>query len=94
MAGTEAECGQMVHVYRKQGVKLMIAYRLHFEKANLTAVDLVKSGRLGEPRMFNSTFTMQVRDAENIRLRRETARWGPVRHRRPLHQCRALSLPG
>jgi predicted dehydrogenase len=72
MAVTEAECEQMVRVCKKQGVKLMIAYRLHFEKANLTAVEIVQSGKLGEPRIFNSTFTMQVRDADNIRLRQET----------------------
>lgn len=72
MAVTEAECEQMVRTCKKQGVKLMIAYRLHFEKANLTAVEIVKSGKLGEPRIFNSTFTMQVRDADNIRLREET----------------------
>ncbi len=39
----------------------MTAYRLHFEEANLRAVDLVQSGRLGDPRLFNSTFTMQVK---------------------------------
>jgi len=97
MAVTEAECEQMVRVCKKQGVKLMIAYRLHFEKANLTAVDIVKSGKLGEPRIFNSTFTMQVRDTDNIRLREETG--GGVLYDigvyciNVLHQCRALSVP-
>jgi glucose-fructose oxidoreductase len=44
----------------------MIAYRLHFEAANLAAVELGASGRLGEPRLFSSAFTMQVRE-DNIR---------------------------
>ncbi len=72
MAVTEAECEQMLRACKKQRVKLMIAYRLHFEKANLTAVEIVQSGKLGEPRIFNSTFTMQVNDTDNIRLHQET----------------------
>jgi predicted dehydrogenase len=48
-------------------VKLMIAYRLHFEKANMAAVEMVKSGELGEPRLFSSVFTMQV-ERNNSRL--------------------------
>lgn len=72
MAVTEAECRKMQRECKKHGVKLMIAYRLHLEKANLAAVELVKSGRLGEPRLFNSTFTMQVNDPDNIRLIEET----------------------
>jgi glucose-fructose oxidoreductase len=45
----------------------MVAYRLHFEEANLRAVELVQSGRLGEVRIFNSVFTMQVKEGD-IRL--------------------------
>jgi glucose-fructose oxidoreductase len=46
----------------------MVAYRLHFEAANLKAVEILESGRIGEPRIFSSTFTMDVRDRDNIRL--------------------------
>lgn len=72
MAVTESECKRMTRECSKQGVKLMVAYRLHFDKANLSAVELVRSGKIGDPRIFNSVFTMQVRDAENIRLREDT----------------------
>ena len=48
----------------------MIAYRLHFEEANLRAVELVQSGKLGEPRVFDSVFTMQVKPG-NLRLQKE-----------------------
>jgi predicted dehydrogenase len=51
-------------------VKLMIAYRLHFEAANLKAVEIVESGKLGNPRIFSSIFTMQVKEG-NIRLKRD-----------------------
>lgn len=72
MAVTEDECLQMTRACKKHGVKLMIAYRLHFEKANLAAIDVVHSGRLGTPRIFSSLFTMQVADPDNIRLKSET----------------------
>jgi glucose-fructose oxidoreductase len=48
----------------------MIAYRLHFEGANLGAVEVGASGRLGELRLFASTFSMQVRE-DNIRTEAE-----------------------
>jgi glucose-fructose oxidoreductase len=48
----------------------MTAYRLHFEQANMKAVEIVKSGKLGELRAFNSVFSMQVK-AGDIRLQKE-----------------------
>jgi predicted dehydrogenase len=61
----------MIRATREAGVRLMIAYRLHFQKGNLKAVELVKSGRLGQPRFFSSDFSMQVKDKDNIRLQKE-----------------------
>jgi len=69
MAVTEEECRRMAEAAREGGVRLMVAYRLHFERANLEAVEAVRSGRIGEPRLFSSTFTMQV-VPDNIRARR------------------------
>jgi predicted dehydrogenase len=70
MAVTEDECLQMIAACRENNVKLMIAYRLHFEEANLKAVELANSGKLGDVRMFSSVFCFDVKD-ENIRLERE-----------------------
>src|SRR3954462_10890637 len=70
MAVTEAECELMSRVAREHRVKLMVAYRLHFERANLEAIEIARSGRIGEPRLFTSTFTMSVVPG-NIRVRRE-----------------------
>jgi len=67
MAVTEKECEAMIKAAEENKVKLMIAYRLHFEEANLSAVEAVKSGKIGQPRVFNSTFTQQVRKGD-IRL--------------------------
>jgi predicted dehydrogenase len=51
-------------------VKLMIAYRLHFEPANLNTIERVQGGELGEPRIFTSVFSQQVA-AGNIRLKKD-----------------------
>jgi predicted dehydrogenase len=69
MAVTEAECERMGGAAREHRLKLMIAYRLHFERANLEAAEIARSGRIGEPRLFTSTFTMGVVPG-NIRLER------------------------
>ncbi|MFL5476615.1 MAG: Gfo/Idh/MocA family protein [Gemmatimonadales bacterium] len=67
LAVTEEDCLSMIRVAEENQVKLMVAYRLHFEEANLKAIDLVQSGKLGDPRLFDSVFTMTVKDGD-IRL--------------------------
>ncbi len=69
MAVTVGECRQMINACRKGNVKLMIAYRLHFESLNLAAIDLARRGRLGELKFFNSSFAMTVRRGD-IRTKR------------------------
>src|SRR5436190_9479963 len=61
---------RMVAACADNGVKLMVAYRLHFEGATLEAIDRVRRGEIGRPRFFSSTFAMQVKGG-NIRTRRE-----------------------
>ncbi|MCD6049597.1 MAG: oxidoreductase domain protein [Verrucomicrobia bacterium] len=70
LATTGRECQQMIDACAKAKVKLMTAYRLHLEKANMEAVEIVKGGKIGEPRIFQSLFTMQV-EKGNIRLDRK-----------------------
>ena len=67
LAVTEEDCLSMIRAAEQHGVKLMVAYRLHFEEANLKAIDLVQQGRLGDPRLFDSVFTMTVKEGD-IRL--------------------------
>lgn len=71
MAITEDECEQMIQACKENEVKLMIAYRLHLDPANMEAVEVVRSGQIGEPRFFNSVFSQQV-EGGNIRMRKET----------------------
>lgn len=68
MAVTEEECEAMIRACDQAGVELMIAYRLHFEEANMKAVEIVESGRIGRPRFFNAVFANSVTDEDNIRL--------------------------
>lgn len=49
------------------GVKLMTAYRLHFEKANLTAMELANDGTIGSQRLFTAA-NVQMVEAGNTRL--------------------------
>jgi predicted dehydrogenase len=77
LAVTEKDCEEMIRAAEDNGVRLMTAYRLHFEKANLEAVEIVRSGRLGEPRIFQSLFSMQVEEG-NIRLAPAEIGGGPL----------------
>jgi predicted dehydrogenase len=55
-----AECQSIIDAAAAGRVKLMTAYRLHFEQGNLQIIDLVKKGKIGEPKMFSSVFSHQV----------------------------------
>lgn len=68
MAVTVDECEDMIRAAERNRVKLMVAYRLHFERANLEAVSIVNSGKIGEPRLYASVFCNDVKDRDNIRL--------------------------
>jgi predicted dehydrogenase len=67
MAITVDECEAMIEAAEDNDVKLMIAYRLHFEEANLKAIEVVNSGEIGEARIFLGTNVQNV-DMDNTRL--------------------------
>ena len=66
LAVTAEECELIVNTCRERNVKLMVAYRLHFEALNLDVVELARKGKLGDLKYFNSSFSMRVRPG-NIR---------------------------
>lgn len=72
MAGSIEECERMTRACEEHRVKLMIAYRLHFEPGNLKAIEIVRSGEIGEPRFFSSVFGQQSPE-KNIRLEKSLA---------------------
>ncbi|MBS0191513.1 MAG: Gfo/Idh/MocA family oxidoreductase [Phycisphaerales bacterium] len=71
LAVTARECRAMIHACDQAGVLLMTAYRLHFDPANLKALEVARSGKIGEPRHFISSFSYQIKDQSNIRLQAE-----------------------
>ena len=70
MAVTVEDCQRMINACDEANTKLMIAYRLHFEPVNLNAIELVRRGRIGQPKYFNSSFSLRARPGD-IRPRRE-----------------------
>ncbi len=77
MAVTELQCREMIDAARGGQALLMVAYRLHFERANLHAVALAQERKLGNLRFFHSTFSMQVTKGD-IRTRAATNGGGPL----------------
>ncbi len=77
LAVTVEECERLIRLAEDRGVKLMTAYRLHFEETNLSAIQLVQGGKIGEPRAFNSFFSLPVKP-DNIRAMTPKTGGGPV----------------
>lgn len=73
LATTAAECEAMIAAAKASGVKLMTAYRLHTEPGTIAAIEMIRNGEIGEPRIFSSLFSFPVA-AGNHRLKAE--HWG------------------
>ena len=76
MALEETECEAMIAEAERSKVKLMVGYRLHFERGNLEAISWVGSRRIGEPKLFSPVFSQQVKQG-NSRLKLEVG-GGPI----------------
>jgi predicted dehydrogenase len=70
LAASVADCEAMARACRDARVKLMVAYRLHFEDGTLSALELAHGGKLGDLRVFDSVFGHMVRQGD-IRTRPE-----------------------
>jgi len=64
LAPTAEDCRRMLWTAADAKIKLMTAYRLHFEQANLRAIQRLMAGEIGEPRIFSSVFSHQVRERD------------------------------
>lgn len=78
MAVTSEDCLSMISEAEKHDVRLMVAYRLHFQGANLRAGHLAHTKKIGDVKVFNSVFTLQVKDPHNIRLEETEKGGGPL----------------
>jgi glucose-fructose oxidoreductase len=70
LAVTQEECHRMIKAAKQADIKVMTAYRLHFEPLFLEVLDIVRSGKIGEPRFFSSNFSMHAKPG-GIRTQRE-----------------------
>ena len=74
----------------------MTAYRLHFEPLFLEVLDIVRSGKIGEPRYFSSSFSMHAKPG-GIRTREPAAARSTISASTastPPGCCSARSRPG
>lgn len=77
LAADQESCHSMIRKSRENKVHAMVAYRLHFEPANLKAIEFAQGKKLGDLRFFNSIFSYNIKDEDNIRLQLNKA-GGPL----------------
>tara|TARA_R110002167_G_scaffold366433_1_gene596758 strand:+ start:21462 stop:22535 length:1074 start_codon:yes stop_codon:yes gene_type:complete len=73
LAISAQECRAMIEAAKAAGVYLMTAYRLHNEPGTVHVLDLIRSGAIGDPRVFSSVFSFQA-GRDNHRLK--ASHWG------------------
>jgi predicted dehydrogenase len=77
MATNAADCESMIAACKAANVKLMIAYRCHYEPTNLKAIQLIRDGALGQVQAIESAFGFNI-NAGEWRLNRKLAGGGPL----------------
>jgi len=77
MATSVADCESMIAACKAANVKLMIAYRCHYEPTNLKAIKLIRDGALGQVQAIVSPFGFNIAPGE-WRLNKKLAGGGPL----------------
>ena len=77
MALNVAEAESMIAACKAANVKLMIAYRCHYEPTNLKAVKLLRDGALGQVQSIESAFGFNIAPGE-WRINKKLAGGGPL----------------
>jgi predicted dehydrogenase len=77
MATSVADCESMIAACKAANVKLMIAYRCHYEPTNLKAIKLIRDGALGQVQAIVSPFGFNIAPGE-WRLNKKMAGGGPL----------------
>jgi predicted dehydrogenase len=77
MATSVADCEAMIAACKAANVKLMIAYRCHYEPTNLRAIQLIRSGAIGQVQAIESSFGFNIAPGE-WRLNKKLAGGGPL----------------
>jgi predicted dehydrogenase len=77
MANSVAQCEQMIASCKSAGVKLMIGYRCQYDPTHLKAIDLIRSGAIGQLQAIESAFGFNIQPGE-WRLDKKMAGGGPL----------------
>lgn len=77
MATNAADAERMIAACKDANVKLMIAYRCHYEPTNLKAVRMIRDGALGKVQAIDSSFGFNIAPGE-WRLSKKMAGGGPL----------------
>ena len=86
MATSVADAQAMIDECRHRGVKLMIAYRCQYQPQHLKAIELIRSGQIGQVQTIESGFGFPIRPtfeldgvtAPEYRLNKKLAGGGPL----------------
>jgi predicted dehydrogenase len=77
MAISSAECRKMIDACHQAKVRLMIAYRVHYDPTWMQAIQIIASGKIGELESFQGGFSGQMH-AGGWRLNRKLAGGGAL----------------
>jgi predicted dehydrogenase len=77
MATSVSDCEKMIAACKAANVKLMIAYRCHYEPTNLKAIRMIREGALGQVQAIESPFGFDISPGE-WRLSKAMAGGGPL----------------
>lgn len=77
MATSVADCKAMIEACRKHNVKLMIAYRCQYNPLHVKAIELIRSGQIGQLQIVESAFGFPIQPGE-WRLNKKMAGGGPL----------------
>ncbi len=77
MSTTVAEAESMIAACKAANVKLMIAYRCHYEPTNLRAIQLIRDGKLGQVQAIQSSFGFNIAPGE-WRIDKKMSGGGPL----------------
>jgi predicted dehydrogenase len=77
MATSVADSEAMIAACKAANVKLMIAYRCHYEPPHLRAIQMIREGKLGQLQAISSCFGFNIAPGE-WRLNRKLAGGGPL----------------
>ena len=78
MANNSAECREMIAACSRNRVKLMIAYRCHFDPTHLETERLIQSGAIGTLQAFEGAFGFNAPLHNFWRLDPKLAGGGPI----------------